>query len=85
MAGSTKEIRSRLLTEIKQLPASLLAEVADFIEFLKYKNQEDLDPEDEAFLRERWREALDEEAKGRTIPADEVFAKVRASRKRSGR
>jgi len=85
MAGSTKEIRSRLLAEIEQLPSSLLAEVANFVEFLKYKNRVNPDPEDVAFLKRRWREALEEDAEGRTIPADEVFSKIKTSRKKSGR
>ncbi len=53
---SVMNTRNILLKEIEKLPEPIIAEVLDYVRFLEYKNQKDLEPytQSESSLKKEW-------------------------------
>jgi len=83
MTQQTEQYRTQVIEELMGLPEELIKEVADFAAFLKLKYLSAVDEEDVTFLKQRWEEALLEEEEGKTIPVEEAFTRIRASRQSS--
>ena len=84
MTQQAEQYKTQVIEELGGLPEELIKEVANFAAFLKLKYLVAVDEEDVIFLKKRWEEALIEDEKGKTIPFEEAFTHIRASR-RAGR
>jgi len=56
--------KSILIKEIENLPEPVIAEVLDYVRFLEYKNQKDLESyiQSESSLKKKWLSPAEDEA-----------------------